>query len=123
MHAYQSILDGGEHVSLVQGHVAGPEPVLVRVHSECLAGDVFGSGCCDCDAQLQVSLAQVAAEGRGVVVYLRGKEGRGSGFGHSLTAVSCQNPGLDRLEANIEHGLLPIPANMASAPRSSPISA
>jgi 3,4-dihydroxy 2-butanone 4-phosphate synthase/GTP cyclohydrolase II len=76
MHTYQGVLDGSEHLALVRGYVAGLDPVLVRVHSECLTGDVFGSDCCDCRAQLQLSLEWIAAEDRGVVVYLRGEEGR-----------------------------------------------
>jgi 3,4-dihydroxy 2-butanone 4-phosphate synthase/GTP cyclohydrolase II len=82
MHVYEGVLDGSQHVALVRGYVADREPVLVRVHSECLAGDVFGSDRCDCGAQLRGSLERVAAEDRGVVVYLRGQEGRQATLPH-----------------------------------------
>jgi 3,4-dihydroxy 2-butanone 4-phosphate synthase/GTP cyclohydrolase II len=76
LHAYEAVLDGTEHTALVRGDITGPEPVLVRVHSECLPGDVFGARNCDCSTLLQGSLAMIAEEDRGVVVYLRGSEGR-----------------------------------------------
>ena len=82
MYTYEGVLDGAEHLALVRGSVAGPEPVLVRVHSECVAGDVFGSEECDCGALLQRSLEMIATEGRGVIVYLGGQERRGSGATH-----------------------------------------
>jgi 3,4-dihydroxy 2-butanone 4-phosphate synthase/GTP cyclohydrolase II len=81
-HGFESVLDGREHIALVMGDVAGrhPSPTLVRVHSECLTGNVFRSASCDCGAQLRQSMQAVAAEGRGVVVYLRGHDGGGAGF-------------------------------------------